>query len=267
MKNRALIIIIFIVVFALAFTNSLNGQRWKLRRYEFGGGIGTSQIFGDIGGTSAESNWLGVRDVLIQETRPSFNFHARYKINSAFSAKIAFVLGNGHGDYVTSGLLRQRSYKSTFGELSGQIEYYLFQELRSRSSRSYAGYHRLGMLNNYNVFATYLFIGGGVTYSYSTHEYQEVWIERDDYRSGGNIIPVIPFGIGVKYIIDDHWVVAAELGYRYAFSDYVDGYKQTLNSESNDVYYVFNLSVIYRLRTTRRNLPAILDRRYQKMVR
>jgi OOP family OmpA-OmpF porin len=261
-SNRIILLIIVLIVSSL--TQISMGQIWKLRRYEVGAGIGDSQIFGDIGGTFAEDNWFGLRDIQIGETRPAIHLYARYKIDHFFSTKINLIFGNGYGSDETSGLLRQRSYKATFGELSANLEYYFIKELRSY--RSYGGYRRIGMLNNYNMVAAYVFAGTGFAYSYSSHDYIEVWETRDDYRPGGNFIPIASIGLGLKYIIDDHWILAGELGYRYTISDYMDGYTQTLNSEFNDVYYVLDISIVYRLKTTRRNIPAILDRKFKQMV-
>jgi hypothetical protein len=85
------------------------------------------------------------------------------------------------------------------------------------------------------------------------------------YKSGSNFIPVIPLGVGVKYIIDDAWFINGELAYRYTLSDFVDGYTQTIDSKYNDVYYILTITLGYRLKTTKRNIPAIFDKEYKKM--
>jgi hypothetical protein len=260
--GKKVIIFVLVIFFTSCFEN-IFGQIWKLRRYEVGAGIGDSQIFGDIGGTFAENNWYGLRDIKLGESRPAFHLYARYKISHAFSTKVNLIYGNGYGSDETSGILRQRSYKTMFGEFSANIEYYFLKELRP--FMTFGNYRRMGMRNNYKLFASYLFIGAGTNYSYSTHEYNEIWLPRDDYRPGSNLAIVLPFGVGLKYIIDDHWMIAGELGYRYAFSDFLEGYTQTISSKFKDVYYVLDVSVVYRLKTTGRNLPAIFDRHHKQM--
>jgi hypothetical protein len=173
--------------------------------------------------------------------------------------------GNGHGSDETSGIMRERSYTAYFGELSANIEYYFLKELRPYMS--FGGFRRMGMRNNYRMFAAYLFAGVGQTYSYSSHDYLDIWESRDEYRTGGNMASVLPIGLGIKYIIDDHWMLAGELGYRYIFSDFLDGYTQIINSEFNDIYYILDVSVVYRLKTTKRNIPAIFDSHYKEMVK
>jgi hypothetical protein len=45
-------ILVIGLLFAL-FSHTLNAQLFKLRRFEVSGGIGTTQIYGDIGGYSS----------------------------------------------------------------------------------------------------------------------------------------------------------------------------------------------------------------------
>jgi hypothetical protein len=54
--------------------------------------------------------------------------------------------------------------------------------------------------------------------------------------------------------------VGLELGGRYTFSDYLDGYTSQ-HSRSNDVYYFFNVTFTYKLLTGKNGLPAFLSGR------
>jgi hypothetical protein len=67
-----------------------------------------------------------------------------------------------------------------------------------------------------------------------------------------NVQGVIPFGVGIKYIVNPKWYIAAEFGARKTFFDYLDNVSvgdprfknyQYGNPHDNDMYYFFGLSV------------------------
>ncbi len=256
--------IIGIALLVFVGISDVTGQRWKLRRYEIGAGIGTMQVFGDIGGTPNQNNWFGLRDISFKETNLAASGNIRYKANPYMSVRVNFNYGKGQGTDEGSRNDRGRSYKLSLFELSGQYEYYFIRE--DKMYRSAAVYNKRGMLNNYNTFSAYAFLGGGVAISNSKHG-DAVVLDIDDYRPGTNIAPVISFGIGVKYIIDDRTYINGDLGYRYSLTDYLEGYKQTQYSKFNDVYYYLSISLNYRLKTSRRNIPVFLDRRSNRRYR
>ncbi|MDX5479342.1 MAG: DUF6089 family protein, partial [Cyclobacteriaceae bacterium] len=82
--------------------------------------------------------------------------------------------------------------------------------------------------------------------------------------------PVIPFGIGVKYRLTDKWTLAAELGFRATFTDFLDKIddRQPVinrfpdpanpnspygvnrgNYSDKDWYYFFGLTISYSFNT------------------
>lgn len=263
MQNKRIhfksLILISIVVFILA--EQSQAQRWKMRRYEFGGGIGSSQVFGDIGGTASDQNWFGLRDLSIDETNIAGALHGAYKKTHRVSFQGNFNFGMAQGSDEGSKSDRGRSYSTTMFELSGQVKYFFVTE--DKKYRSAALYSKRGMVNNYSTFAAYAFAGAGVNFALVSHG-DAVVLPVDEYRSGLNIVPVIPFGVGVRYILDDRTYLEGEFGYRYAITDFIDGYNQTASSKYSDLYYFFIVSYNYRIKTTRRNLPSFLDRKARR---
>lgn len=249
---------LLILVLVIGITKPVLGQRWKLRRYEVGGGIGMTQIFGDIGGTIDKKNWFGLKDIKFDETSPAFPLYIRYRLDPVYALKLNGILAFGNGTDENSRNDRGRSYSSIIGEFSVQGEFYFLAE--ERRYKSAAMFNRRGMLNNYMSFGAYGFAGIGAVYSRATVNIPDP-LPYDRIKNN-NFGAVIPFGIGLKYIIDDRWLVNAELGYRISLTDYIDGYKQTQDSKHNDVYYFVNISVGYRLETTRQGLPTFLDKEF-----
>jgi OOP family OmpA-OmpF porin len=245
MRNKNLIYYIVLIA------EHASGQRWKMRRYEIGGGIGMMQVFGDMGGTLNQQSWFGLRDIRLDETKLAFPIYGRYRLNPFYTLKVNAALGFGHGEDT------RRSYKTMLTELSGQIEYYFIAE--EKRYKSAAMFNSRGMLNNYMSFSSYLFLGLGGVYSHANVTFTPEPISVDNIRPN-NIGVVIPFGIGLKYTISDRWIAGAELGYRYSISDYIEGYSQLQDSKHNDVYYILGVSVGYKLKTSRRGIPSIFDR-------
>jgi hypothetical protein len=93
-------------------------------------------------------------------------------------------------------------------------------------------------------FTPYLFAGLGL-FSISGND-----SKRGDYS---NMQGMIPFGGGVKYIVNPKWYVSLEFGARKTFFDYLDNIsvadprnksnRQYGNSFDNDHYYFLGLSV------------------------
>jgi hypothetical protein len=120
------------------------------------------------------------------------------------------------------------------------------------------------MLNNYSSISLYGFLGLGMVYSRANVTYTTIDPGPFDVVKNNNIGAVLPFGLGLKYIIDDRWLINSELGYRISFTDYIDGFTQTQDSKHKDIYYFLTISASYRLETSRRGLPSIFDKAYRK---
>ena len=252
---------IFVIVFILTgLSLPAEAQRWKLRRYEIGGGIGSTQVFGDIGGTIDTKNWFGLKDIKIDETHIAIPLYLRYKIDPFYSIKVNTALAFGRGDDSNSRNNRGRSYKTMLFEFSAQGEYYFITE--ERRYRSAAMFNRRGMLNNYSSFGAYAFLGVGGVYSRANVTFTQDITPVDKIKNN-NIGVVFPFGIGIKYIIDDRWLLSGELGYRYSVTDYIEGYKQDRDSKYPDVYYFLSFSVGYKLATSRRGVPSFFEKEYR----
>jgi hypothetical protein len=73
----------------------------------------------------------------------------------------------------------------------------------------------------------------------------EIWsgLAIDSAHSTQRIIPVIPAGIGVKYFISEKWAVTVEGSYRFSFTDYIDGFSQSVNPKQNDHYYSVTIGI------------------------
>ncbi len=259
-------VIIGIMACTILVSNSVHSQRYKLRRIEVLGGIGSTQVFGDIGGTADENNLYGLKDITFDETRPAATIAIRYKLDPLYSLKLNAIYGLGYGDDKDSRNTRGRTFKSHLAEISLQGEFYLIGE--DKKFGSGIMFNRRGMVNNFGKIAVYGFAGAGAIMSFPSVKYEAGWEPSAyDLTKDKEINVAFPFGIGGKYIIDDRYLINFELGYRYTLSDYIDGFTQSLASQHKDVYYFLLVSIGYKIKTSSKGIPAIFDKRYRSYGR
>ena len=250
------IISILLVCFSIG---NLFAQKWKLTRYEASIGIGPANYFGDIGGAATRNNWFGIKDIQLLRTRPSFSLGARYKIRPdkavKFNLNYCWLSATDEGSLNPTRGADRKGYKfnTQLIETSIQFEYSFFVEDKKRTS--FAIFNKRGMLNNYSKFNLYGFLGvGSVMFFPSFIGKPNPSIEITNGYS--KVAGIIPGGLGFKMIYSSKLALGIELGSRYTFSDYLDGF-HTNFSKANDIYYLTTFNLVYRLKTSRSNRPII----------
>ena len=252
-----------LILATLCISSTIYSQRWKLKRYEAVIGVGTTNIFSDLGGR-VDASMFFIEDITFRDTRPSIYTGARYKINQKLSTKLALIYGYGKTEDFEGSRNEGRQFlaKTHLIELSGHFEFYLIQE--TKRYRSAAMYNRRGMLNNYSTISAYIFGGIGLTKYWTTLEREPR--PTDTYDDRDKFIPSFPLGVGLKYILSDKWMIGYEIGGRYTFCDFIDGVT-TPYSKHNDIYWISTFNLNYRIKTSRRGLPLFLDRYRVRMRR
>lgn len=258
MKLKGLLILVFVMISLAGFS-----QRWKLSRYEVLFGVGSTNIYGDIGGTAQADNLYGLRDIKISETRYALYAGARYRLQKDIAVKFNLIFGRGVGNdaYSKNSETRGYSFKTSLLEPSFQLEYsFLSDQRRLAVSKLY---NRKGMVNNFSLLSAYGFAGvGGLLYFPKLNLNGNSPMPGTNYLSGySNFSIVIPVGLGIKYVIDKSWAISFEFGRRFVFSDYLDGIS-TKYSKANDTYYFGLFQAVYKLKTNRQGVPVIFTKRY-----
>jgi opacity protein-like surface antigen len=234
----------------------LNAQQWKLKRVEGIFGIGTTNVYSDLGGAPNATSLLFIKDITFRSTRPSLYAGVRYRVNPRTSVKLNFIYGYSKtSDYTGSrNELRGFSSVTDLFEISGHYEYYLLPEFRFM--RSAAMFNRRGMINDYSRLGFYVFSGIAAT-MYWPHLTVEPR-QGDEYKNNFGFTGAVPVGAGVKFIISDKWMLGYEIGYRQSFTDFMDGFKSPW-SKRWDGYWISSINLIYRIPTSRRGIPIFLD--------
>jgi hypothetical protein len=208
-----------IILFVLAGSRA----HAQLSQYnEVGGGIGGFTYSGDI-----------VRNFNLLYSKPAVTVFYRRNINKIISFKAGFTFGKiGASDkrkpIDAFAIQRNASFNLTLMELAGTYEYH-FLDWRDTKRRI--------------RFTPYLFAGAGL-FVFSGNQTKPV-----EYS---NVQISIPFGGGVKYVLNPKWYLAAEFGVRKTFFDYLDNisgsdpsyktFKQG-NSFDNDNYFFVGITI------------------------
>jgi hypothetical protein len=229
---------------------------WKQTRLEAVGGLGITQFFGDIGGFSKGENIIGFKDFSFMQTRYNISVGAKYKLLRDVNVRFNLAYGRFSAtDKRGSNEGRGFESKTTIIEPSIMGEYYFIKSdlgdsylfNQGRSSRG------SGIMS---ALEFYLFAGiGGLSFNVKDN----AKLAAVGQKTGG-FTPVIPVGVGLNLLFKPEYNLGVEFGGRYAFSDYLEGYTSQY-SRSKDVYYFFNVTFTYKIRTNTKGIPLFLSKR------
>lgn len=235
----------------------LSAQQWKLKRMEGILGIGTTNVYSDLGGAPNATSLLFIKDITFRTTRPSIYAGVRYRLNPRTSVKASFIYGYSKTEDYEGSRNENRGFSSLtqLFEVSGNYEFYVLPEFHVM--RSAAMFNRRGMINDYSSLGIYVFTGLGATFFWPELDIEQPR-EGDKYKDNMGFTGAVPVGAGLKLIISDKWMFGYEIGYRQSFSDLMDGF-QSPWSKRWDGYWISTINLIYRIPTSRRGIPIFLD--------
>jgi hypothetical protein len=246
MKRTFLTLLLFCFIVSLS-----HAQIWKLKRYEVVFGVGPSFFFGDVGGFSQAIDILGIRDVSLRQTRFDSNISFKYRINQNINIRLSLTSAFFHATD-TRGSNELRGFESsTFAFEPAFIGEYYFIKNKAENSYLFIKGRKTGLIGFLRSLDFYAFTGiGGLAYSVKGNDR----LENFGMKTGG-FTGIIPVGIGSTLIYSPNFNFGVEFAGRYSLSDYIDGYTSQYSS-SNDVYYFFNFTITYKLKTGANGLPS-----------
>ena len=189
---------------------------------EVGFGIGGLTYTGDL-----------QRGYNFTHNRPAATIFFRSNINPEISLRSSITFGklkdSDENPFDPLAVQRQASFNVAIFEGSLVFEYH-FLDFKK---------------NPYLRFSPYIFGGFGI-FGFTG--------EGERTAEFSNIQLAIPFGAGIKYILNPIWVIALEFGPRLTFFDYIDNISegnpsfknfQHGNKNDNDKYYYLGLTLSY----------------------
>jgi hypothetical protein len=167
---------------------------------------------------------------------------AFYRYNS-MNRVTAFRLGVSVGQlsgtekksHEATAQIRDASFKSTMRELSLMFEY------------NFINYRDKKQLLKFSPYMT-----GGLAFYAQNLKYQANAV--DTQPTGQSLNLAIPFGVGIKFILNKNWNLGTEFVARKTFNDYLDGlsnaeigHKSTGNPLDDDWYFYTGISLSYTI--------------------
>ncbi|HET7179832.1 MAG TPA: DUF6089 family protein [Chryseosolibacter sp.] len=205
------------VVGILTIAHAALGQK-----SEVGFGIGTLNYTGDL-----------VRTYDILNSRPAATVFYRSNISKVVSLRASLMGGNLYGS-------DKRPIDAFAEQRDASFSIFLME------ASTVLEYHFMNWRDDKHIlrFTPYLFGGLGI-FGISGNEHKTAQYS--------NVQAAIPFGLGLKYILNPKWYLSTEFGVRTTFFDYLDDVSvgnnslvknyQYGNPNDNDVYYFFGVSI------------------------
>lgn len=240
---------LFFIILLFIMVQISDAQLWKLKRWEAELGVGPSLSFPDIGGYTIGKNFLGFRDLSYRQTGFNLNANLKYRLSRTANARLSLSYGMLHSTDVR-GSNEGRDFEAFTWLFEPALmgEYYFVKNRYESSFLFLKGRSLWTLLRSLDFYA---FTGlGGVLYTVNGND---ALVSRG--LETGGFSAVIPGGIGATLIYSPNMNFGLELGGRYAFTDYLDGYTSQY-SRANDVYYFLNFTFTYKLKSSAKGLPS-----------
>lgn len=201
-----------ILLFLLSLTSFSQEGRW-----EFGGGTGSANYLGEIGGTYEPRGFIA--DLQWSKTRPGFTGFVRYN----FTDRLAFSAGLAHGwiegadslSLIETRFTRNLSFRNQIFEVYSRFEVDFFDwDVIKRGGR-----FRLN-------FSPFGYLGVSTFYHNPKAYYQGQWVSLRPLQTEGfsysNFAFALPVGFGMHMMVGRHHKFTFEVGWRKTFTDYLD---------------------------------------------
>ncbi|RFZ85663.1 hypothetical protein DYU05_08725 [Mucilaginibacter terrenus] len=188
------------ILFFCFIALNVSAQTW-----EIGGNLGGAGYIGDLNSNP------------VKLSGGSFGLFVKRNFNGYLGAKLNYQYGKIAGADSTSRYEqiynRNLSFTDGLKELSLTAEFNFMKYIPDAGKNKYTPYVYLGV--GLTAFAPHAMYGGSeVSLRSLRTEGQE-----SEYRKN---TMVIPYGAGFKYNIGGKWTLAAEVGYRYTRTDFLD---------------------------------------------
>ncbi len=201
----------------LFFTNIAFSQN-----YEIGLTLGVTSYNGDV---DVVAKNLG------SAINPAIGLVGKYRLSNSFLLRGQLLTSKLSASEKNHPLAwrqeRGLSFVTKITELSGLLEYEVAHK---------------------NRFTGFTFGGVGVSYFNPKTDFNLPNKYIDDVNPDASaqkkqLTMTIPLGIGLKYSLPNNFYLSAEGGYRFVFTDYLDGVSKVGNPKRKDAYYYAGLTL------------------------
>ena len=240
------------IAFSLSITTISSYAQNEVPKFEVGINLGTFIYQGDLTPQRVGS---------LKTPTIAFNIFVSRIVSPSFSLRTNLALGKLKADeskYSSPAYRRERNFyfKTPVVELSELAVWNIL-------GKNYE--------NGKSGFSPYIMAGGGLSYLNIKRDWSRlnenyflsdpaffIGLNADIAHDLPRLIAVIPVGGGMRYSISQKLAVSGEILYRFTFTDYLDGFSQSVNPDKNDHFYSLTVGLIYRLGTKNKlNCPTV----------
>ena len=229
-----------VIVFVIMLASQKTLAQFTPSKWEIGINAGTLIYQGDLSGSS-----FGYT----QSLKPSVELWVSRSLDAYFSIRANLLqgsLGADESTYANPDWRRHRNlaFNTPVTEVSAELVW----DVNGKT-------YREGMRR----FSPYFFAGLGFSLLHVNRDWSRFdttyfnsnstaghGLGVDTLHKTPGFLPVIPVGVGLRYMINKHFFVNAEATYRFTSSDYIDGFSYAANPAKNDQYYGLTLGISYR---------------------
>lgn len=207
------------LAFCLIGNQALKAQDAIVQEGEFGIGLGAGHYFGDLNTTAQLDRPKMAATVFF---RKNFNNYVSGRIGASYARLGYSDVYNDHNEYMRR---RNLSFNSNVWELSLQGDFNFFRFMPGEPGYNFTPYVTLGAgIFSYDPFA-YL-AGEKVHLRQLNTEGQgsSLYPDRKQYSSMGISFP---FGVGIKYSLNERFNIGFEILHRFTNTDYLDDVSKT----------------------------------------
>lgn len=177
---------------------------------------------------------------------PSFGVFYRWYYNMNLSVRFGVNQTTLKGDDFnwvgTDRIGRGFNFSSPLTEISTRIEYDLFNHKRRRGGNIFT-----------RTVSPFIYIGAGVGLispknDFNLSKNNGILAQiNDDKNNRVSSVVTIPFGGGLRYDLNEQFLIGLELGLNPVFTDYLDGISMSADPTNDDWYALGGISIAYRL--------------------
>lgn len=123
--------------------------------------------------------------------------------------------------------------------------------------------------NDQRRLSPYLFAGAGLAFVHIKRDWSgfdtayfggsksavSLGLAVDTLQKTPSAQPILPVGVGLKYMLTPRLSLNAEATYRIMSSDYLDGFSHVANPKNGDYYYGFTIGISYRFGNNKYDCP------------
>ena len=183
----------------------------------------------------------------LKTIQPGISFFAKKPVNSFLAARLHFAFGKLSGDeskYDNAGSVQGRNFyfSTPISELTAQVVW----NIRANNK-------------NEKGLIPYIFTGAGALFIKVKKDYTRldptlfpatsdvvIGLVIDNARATPRILFSVPAGAGAEFAISKSISLNAEMSYRFVFTDYLDGFSQSVNPKQQDHFYSASAGIIYK---------------------